>query len=263
MAKPVLRFKVNKQSSEVGGRYYGIIEDTPVTPENSILQICEFKKITAFSPEQVLRLVEDVCDGAAKLVARDGQSRQLSSLLKFSPRSRGTFNSEDSRWTNQRLIVGARLLKDIKLEMNPSDFVMSNVADVGILTSAAWSTGPTLPITVDTVIPNSQQVFGLVRVNGSKLRTWDASNTFAELRALIRPAGSTEVEEKTFAILAATLSDFADNGFSVTLRNTDLSAVAIQEALSLSAGATLVGLNLVIKHPDEEIEFKALALDIE
>ena len=140
MAKPILRYKVNQQSAEVGGKYYGIIEDTPVTPENSILQICEFKKITAFTPEQVLRLVEDVCDGAAKLVARDGQSRQISSLLKFSPRVRGTFAATDSRWTDQRLIVGARLLKDIKLEMTPSDFVMSNVADIGTIQNAALLT---------------------------------------------------------------------------------------------------------------------------
>lgn len=129
MAKPILKFRINVQSPEVGGKLYGICVDNPVTPEVSIAQICEFKKITAFAPEQVLRLVEDVCDGACQLVARDGQSRQISTLLKFSPRIRGTFDEVNAKFTDQKLIVGARLLKDIKLDMDPSKFQIQNVLE--------------------------------------------------------------------------------------------------------------------------------------
>lgn len=131
MAKPIIRFKVNAQSDEVGGKLYGIPVDNPVTPEVSISQICEYMKITAYSPAQVLRLVEDICTGAAELVARDGQSRQISSLLKFSPRIRGTFEGLDSRFDPlvHKLIVGTRLLKDIKLDMDPAKFQISNVLE--------------------------------------------------------------------------------------------------------------------------------------
>lgn len=129
MAKPILKFRINVQSPEVGGKLYGICVDNPVTPEVSIAQICEFKKITAFAPEQVLRLVEDVCDGACQLVARDGQSRQISTLLKFSPRIRGTFDEVNAKFTDQKLIVGARLLKDIKLDMDPTKFQIQNVLE--------------------------------------------------------------------------------------------------------------------------------------
>lgn len=258
MAKPILRFKVNKQSAEVGGKYYGIVEDTPVTPENSILQICEFKKITAFAPEQVLRLVEDVCDGAAQLVARDGQSRQLSSLLKFSPRVRGTFASEDARWTDQKLIVGARLLKDIKLNMDPSSFVMSNVADVGTLTSAAWETcpwGSTAP-TVGTTISSALCSFN---INGAKLDTWSADNTTAKLAAVIGDnvyfAADTQTTE---------LDGFAANGFNFSLQlstegGNDL-ANAFDIPPSVVSSTPIDGFLVVVYHPDSTIEFKRLSL---
>lgn len=256
--KPVLRFKVNKQSAEVGGKYYGIVEDTAVTPENSILQICEFKKITAFAPEQVLRLVEDVCDGAAQLVARDGQSRQLSSLLKFSPRVRGTFSAEDARWTNQKLIVGARLLKDIKLDMDPSSFVMSNVADVGTLTSSAWQTcpwGSDVPHVGDAV-PENASIFN---VNGSKLDTWDATNTSAKLAILVD--GIAYLQKSS--IPAATLSGFAANGFSASITLTG-SEDSIGSCFDIPAGTPALtavdGFVLVVYHPDASIEFKRLAL---
>ena len=254
MAKPVLRFKVNKQSVEVGGKFYGIVEDTAVTPENSILQICEFKKITAFAPEQVLRLVEDVCDGAAQLVARDGQSRQLSSLLKFSPRVRGTFVSEDARWTNQKLIVGARLLKDIKLDMDPSSFVMSNVADVGILTSAAWSTYPFASADIDAELESSH---GIIRVNGSKLETWDSSSTSCKLGVVVG-------DDVYFNTVAAVLSGFAANGFDADFALQTEPDQSIRDVFSVPssvpAGTTVDGFVVVVYHPDSTIEFKRLTL---
>lgn len=253
MAKPILRFKVNQQSAEVGGKYYGIIEDTPVTPENSILQICEFKKITAFTPEQVLRLVEDVCDGAAKLVARDGQSRQISSLLKFSPRVRGTFAATDSRWTDQRLIVGARLLKDIKLEMAPSDFVMSNVADIGSLTSAALADGSAAYLSTPSTAydANANWYFN---VNGSKLDSWASENVFAKL------AWTDGVD--TYEGPDCILGDFASNGFTASFGPTESAGTArtlFNIPASVPSG-TVGNMVLIVYHPSEAVEFKRLVV---
>lgn len=254
MAKPILRFKVNQQSAEVGGKYYGIIEDTPVTPENSILQICEYKKITAFTPEQVLRLVEDVCDGAAKLVARDGQSRQISSLLKFSPRVRGTFASSDARWTDQRLIVGARLLKDIKLEMAPSDFVMSNVADIGTLQNAALLS-ESLDI-FDSVAPLGEDSQIDLAVNGTKLQTWDDGNTYAALEFSING-------EQTWRRLSLTLDcmDFAANGFRVASTIGAITGDTWGDYLATAFSVPSVVIDearVVIFHPASDVEFKSL-----
>lgn len=258
MAKPILRFKVNKQSVEVGGKYYGIVEDSAVTPENSILQICEFKKITAFAPEQVLRLVEDVCDGAAQLVARDGQSRQLSSLLKFSPRVRGTFSSEDARWTDQKLIVGARLLKDIKLNMDPSSFVMSNVADVGTLTSAAWQVCP-WGSTAPSVGTNLNSDTCQFNVNGSKLETWDATNTFARVGAVI--GADVYLADSQSEV---SLTGFAANGFNVAVSLYHEEAPSIRNCFNIPSSVTsdtaIDGFVLVVYHPDSTIEFKRLSL---
>lgn len=257
MAKPVLRFKVNQQAAEVGGRYYGIIEDTPVTPENSILQICEYKKITAFTPEQVLRLVEDVCDGAAKLVARDGQSRQLSTLLKFSPRVRGTFAATDSRWTNQRLIVGARLLKDIKLEMTPSDFVMSNVADIGTIQNAALL-AESFDIFDNTEILTEGATIKIA-INGTKLQTWDDGNTTAALELLI----NGEQEWRRVTTFSLGTSDFAANGFIAThvieSSFSDWGALLAAD-FAVSSVESIDDARVMIFHPSSDIEFKAVTI---
>lgn len=259
MAKPILRFKVNQQSAEVGGKYYGIIEDTPVTPENSILQICEFKKITAFTPEQVLRLVEDVCDGASKLVARDGQSRQISSLLKFSPRVRGTFAATDSRWTDQRLIVGARLLKDIKLEMAPSDFVMSNVADAGVVQNAALQTGSFDIFNLASVIDGSASRINIA-VNGAKLQSWVAADTAAELEVLI----NGESEWRRIPGISLACSDFAANGFRASYQFTEGITGSwgdfLSEALAEALIDSLDDCRLVVLHPAPEVEFKTVSI---
>lgn len=258
MAKPILRYKVNQQSAEVGGKYYGIIEDTPVTPENSILQICEFKKITAFTPEQVLRLVEDVCDGAAKLVARDGQSRQISSLLKFSPRVRGTFAATDSRWTDQRLIVGARLLKDIKLEMTPSDFVMSNVADIGTIQNAALLADSLDIFNLEAAIPESGGIIDIA-VNGTKLQPWDKDNTYAAIQFLVNGEQEWRMYVGTSSIVC---SDFASNGFRASYQVPDGQGTwgaILQSALGISVGS-IDDARILIYHPDASVEFKAVTI---
>lgn len=258
MAKPILRYKVNQQSAEVGGKYYGIIEDTPVTPENSILQICEFKKITAFTPEQVLRLVEDVCDGAAKLVARDGQSRQISSLLKFSPRVRGTFAATDSRWTDQRLIVGARLLKDIKLEMTPSDFVMSNVADIGTIQNAALLSDSLDIFNLDAAIPEAGRSIDIA-VNGTKLQPWDNTNTYAELQFLL----NGDEEWRSFVGPSSIVcSDFASNGFRAAYLvpgGQGTWGAILQSTFSISV-SSIDDARIVVYHPDASVEFKAVTI---
>lgn len=265
MAKPVLKFKVNQQSAEVGGKYYGIVEDTAVTPENSILQICEFKKITAFAPEQVLRLVEDVCDGAAQLVARDGQSRQLSSLLKFSPRVRGTFSGVDSRWTNQKLIVGARLLKDIKLDMDPSSFVMSNVADIGTITSAALQVGSTVLSAPDM---NSALGTNSINVNGSNLDIWSAEDTFIEVYLLVNRTTGGRTEQVSIPWAEGTLTfsvdGFAPNGFTAHFNAAGAQAefITISEVFVTYSSSTdeVLGWDLRVKHPTSDRDFKRITI---
>ena len=266
MAKPVLKFKVNQQSAEVGGKYYGIVEDTPVTPENSILQICEFKKITAFAPEQVLRLVEDVCDGAAQLVARDGQSRQLSSLLKFSPRVRGTFTGVDSRWTNQKLIVGARLLKDIKLDMDPSSFVMSNVADIGTITSAALQAGSTV---LSATSMNSLFGTNSINVNGTNLDIWSADDTFIEVNLVVNRTSGGQTTERSLSwsddtAISFTVDGFAPNGFTAHFdaAGDDAATETIAEVYSGYDPATdvVVGWDLRVKHPTSDRIFKRITI---
>lgn len=257
MAKPILRYKVNQQSAEVGGRYYGIIEDTPVTPENSILQICEYKKITAFTPEQVLRLVEDVCDGAAKLVARDGQSRQISSLLKFSPRVRGTFAATDSRWTDQRLIVGARLLKDIKLEMTPGDFVMSNVADIGTITSAALVSDSMDIYDLGEQLDDGRHI--ILAINGTKLQPWSSDNTSIALQLRYNGLDAWS----TLSGLSFSLSDFAANGFQADALVPASIGTEWGNYLETQFGVTVNNIDdarIVVYHPDPSVEFKAVTI---
>lgn len=265
MNKPTIKFKVNQQSAEVGGKLYGIVQDNAITPENSILQICEFKKITAFAPEQVLRLVEDVCDGAAQLVARDGQSRQLSTLLKFSPRVRGTFDAVDSRWTDQKLIVGARLLKDIKLDMDPSKFVMSNVADVGTLTSAAWisHTWNTDTITVDQALLES--TLGSIRINGAKLDSWSAADTLVDIGVVI--GNETFLSDPLYQYKGnVPASDFAGNGFSKTFASASEPPDSFRSAFKIPAritnGTSIDAFVVVVYHPDGDTEFKRLSLSV-
>lgn len=128
--KVKVQFKVLKQSSDVGGKYYGIIDNSnPVNPTLTMQQIIDFKKLHNYSSSQLSALIEDVLQGAAELVARDGQPRNLSSLLKFEARIRGTFANPEAAVTSQAVYVAPRMLKDIKVSLDKGDFEFSNTND--------------------------------------------------------------------------------------------------------------------------------------
>lgn len=128
--KVKVQFKVLKQSADVGGKYYGIIDNSnPVNPTLTMQQIIDFKKLHNYSASQLSALIEDLLQGAAELVARDGQPRNLSSLLKFEARIRGTFANPEAAVTSQNVYVAPRMLKDIKVTLDKGDFEFSNSND--------------------------------------------------------------------------------------------------------------------------------------
>lgn len=128
--KQKVKFKVLKQSADVGGKFYGVIDNAdPFVPAVTMQQIIDYKKLHNYSASQLAALIEDVLQGAAELVARDGLPRNLSSLLKFEARIRGTFANSEASVTNQKVYVAPRMLKDIKTDLNKADFEFTNTND--------------------------------------------------------------------------------------------------------------------------------------
>lgn len=127
MAKPKMKYKVIRQSDAVGARFYGVIDNAdPVVAELTMQQIIEYKKLYNYSPKQLAILVEDVLQGAAELVGRDGLARNVSSLLKFEARIAGTFENTESGISDQRVYVKPRMLKDIKVNIDKANFSFEN-----------------------------------------------------------------------------------------------------------------------------------------
>lgn len=141
--KTKIYFRVLRQSAEAGGKLYGIIDNANVvSPEVTIQEILDLKKLGNYSAKQLAALMEDIIQGAGELVARDGRPRSLSSLLKFEGKIRGTFDNPDERISTQRVIVRPRLLKDIKLDIDKSQFEFVNTNDKeGIVISSALVQG--------------------------------------------------------------------------------------------------------------------------
>lgn len=131
MDKPVIRYKVLKQAATIGGKFYAVVNNSQsVTPALTMQQIVEYKKLYSYNPKQLVQIVEDVLQGAAELVARDGIARNVSSLLKFESRIKGTFrNSEAIVTSDQKVIVSPRMLKDIRVDIDRADFTFENTND--------------------------------------------------------------------------------------------------------------------------------------
>lgn len=127
MAKPKMKYKVIRQSDAVGARFYGVIDNAdPVVAELTMQQIIEYKKLYNYSPKQLAVMIEDVLQGAAELVARDGLARNVSSLLKFEARIAGTFANTESGISDQKIYVKPRMLKDIKVNIDKGNFSFEN-----------------------------------------------------------------------------------------------------------------------------------------
>lgn len=127
MAKQIIKYKVIRQSAEMGAKFYGVVNNAdPISAELTMEQIIDKRKLHNYSAKQLTVLMEEVLQGAAELVARDGMPRNLSTLLKFEARIRGTFANTESGITDQTVLVKPRMLKDIKVDINKSDFTFVN-----------------------------------------------------------------------------------------------------------------------------------------
>lgn len=142
MARQRLTYKLYPVSTRVDPRgvYYGIIQGATTEPESSLREILAYKKITAFDPAQVVRLVEDVIQGGMELTALDGRPRAISSMLKTYLGFDKSFATEDARVTDQKLMSKVRLLKDLRVDVNMADFTLVNDAETS------------LPFTITSVI---------------------------------------------------------------------------------------------------------------
>lgn len=128
--KPKMYYRVYQQSSRVGGKFYAVPDQSdPIVPQLTMQQIIDYKKLHNYSASQLAVLVEEVMQGAAELVSMDGQSRNLSSLMKFEPCIKGTFANVESGVTNQKIIVRPRMLKDIKVQIDRGSFEFVNEAE--------------------------------------------------------------------------------------------------------------------------------------
>lgn len=130
--KTPIKYKVYKQSAEMGGKFYGVVNNSdPVNAELTMQQIIEARKLYGYTGKGLSVLIEEVLQGAAELVARDGQPRNLSTLLKFEARIKGAFDSTSSGITTQDIFVKPRMLKDIKAALDKGSFTFINegVAD--------------------------------------------------------------------------------------------------------------------------------------
>ena len=130
MAKPVIKFKTYRQSAAVGGKIYGVpYLGDPVVAEVTMQEVIDYAKLHNFSADTLSALLSQVISGVADLVARDGRPRMLSDLLKFEPVIKGTFDNLEQGITNQSILVRPRMLKELKLALDPAQYSWQNQND--------------------------------------------------------------------------------------------------------------------------------------
>lgn len=130
MAKPVIKFKTYRQSAAVGGKIYGVpYLGDPVVAEVTMQEVIDYAKLHNFSADTLSALLSQVISGVADLVARDGRPRMLSDLLKFEPVIKGTFDNLEQGITDQLILVRPRMLKELKLALDPGQYSWQNQND--------------------------------------------------------------------------------------------------------------------------------------
>lgn len=130
MAKPVIKFKTYRQSAAVGGKIYGVPNlGDPVVAEVTMQEVIDYAKLHNYSADTLSALLSQVIAGVGDLVARDGRPRMLSDLLKFEPVIKGTFDNLEQTVTNQKVLVRPRMLKEIKVALDPSAYSWQNQND--------------------------------------------------------------------------------------------------------------------------------------
>ena len=149
MAKPVIKFKTYRQSSEVGGKIYGVpyLGDT-IVADVTMAEVIDYAKLHNYSAPTLTALLSQVISGVADLVARDGRPRMLSDLLKFEPVIKGTFDNLEQGITDQTIMVRPRMMKELKLALDPGQYSWQNQND---------STSPKL-YSVAPASPNYEEV---------------------------------------------------------------------------------------------------------
>lgn len=195
MARQRLYYKTYPVSTRVDPRgvYYGLIQGTTTEPETSLREIMAYKKITAFDPAQVVRLVEDIVQGGLELTSMDGRPRAISSMLKIYLGFDSSFPAADARVTSQKLLANVRLLKDLRVPVDMDNFTLINTLEpTGVVLDAVQiyqglppsEAGDIFPINLNTE-PYSVLLVGsnLDQVNQFDLvvsRLDDPSVTFTE-----------------------------------------------------------------------------------
>lgn len=130
MAKPVIKFKTYRQSAAVGGKIYGVpYLGDPVVASVTMQEVIDYAKLHNYSAATLEALLSQVISGVADLVARDGKPRNLSDLLKFEPVIKGTFDNLEQTVINQKVLVRPRMLKEIKVALDPSNYAWQNQND--------------------------------------------------------------------------------------------------------------------------------------
>ena len=130
MAKPVIKFKTYRQAAAVGGKIYGVPNlGDPVVAEVTMQEVIDYAKLHNYSADTLSALLSQVIAGVGDLVARDGRPRMLSDLLKFEPVIKGTFDNMEQTVTSQKVLVRPRMLKEIKVALDPSKYAWQNQND--------------------------------------------------------------------------------------------------------------------------------------
>lgn len=192
MAKPVIKFKTYRQSSQVGGKIYGVpnLGDT-VVASVTMQEVIDYAKLHNYSAASLEALLSQVISGVADLVARDGKPRNLSDLLKFEPVIKGTFDNLEQTVTNQKVIVRPRMLKEIKLALNAGDYSWQNQNDSTsprLVSAAPISSAYSVPDLASFTASITSPYFGWT-LAGSRLApngNTDFFNSFIRFAVILR-----------------------------------------------------------------------------
>lgn len=194
MAKPVIKFKTYRQAAAVGGKIYGVPNlGDPVVAEVTMQEVIDYTKLHNYSADTLSALLSQVIAGVGDLVARDGRPRMLSDLLKFEPVIKGTFDNMEQTVSKQKVLVRPRMLKEIKVALDPSMYSWQNQNDKESpkILSVAPASSLYDDVTLASLIASLDATHGFgFTYAGTRLcpNGWDANCSFQIV--LIRPNGT-------------------------------------------------------------------------
>lgn len=214
MAKPIIKFKTYRQAAAVGGKIYGVPNlGDPVVAEVTMQEVIDYAKLHNYSADTLSALLSQVIAGVGDLVARDGRPRMLSDLLKFEPVIKGTFANMEQTVTNQKVLVRPRMLKEIKVALDPSAYSWQNQNDTESprLVSVAPVSDSFAEVSLASFIASIGETgFGWTYA-GQRLcpNGWDANCSF---KVLLRPRVSPVEGVKEFHFEYSGETDVSNSG---------------------------------------------------